>query len=148
MNPFFTRTCTAPLLALATAFITAISSTKAENDRPNLIFVLSDDIAQGDLGVYGQELIRTPNLDRLSNEGTRYLSAYTGTSVCAPARTSFFTGLHMGNSPTRANRELQPEGQLPLPPNTVTIAKILKDAGYHTATMGKWGMGMFDTSGS
>ncbi|MFK8115595.1 MAG: arylsulfatase [Rubripirellula sp.] len=117
-------------------------------ERPNLIFVLSDDIAQGDLGVYGQELIQTPNLDRLCKEGTRYLSAYTGTSVCAPTRTSFFTGLHMGNCPTRANREIQPEGQRPLPPNTVTIGKILKAAGYKTATMGKWGMGMFDTSGS
>jgi len=116
--------------------------------RPNLIFVLSDDIAQGDLGVYGQELIKTPNLDQLCREGTRYLSAYTGTSVCAPARSSFFTGLHTGHCPTRANREIRPEGQRPLPPNTVTIAKILKAAGYKTATMGKWGMGMFHTSGS
>ncbi|MFC1758774.1 arylsulfatase [Planctomycetota bacterium] len=117
-------------------------------DRPNLIFVLSDDIAQGDLGSYGQQLIQTPNLDRLCNEGTRYLSAYTGTSVCAPARSSFFTGLHMGHCPTRANREIQTEGQRPLPANTVTIGKILKSAGYKTATMGKWGMGMFDTTGS
>ncbi len=117
-------------------------------DKPNLIFVLSDDIAQGDLGVYGQKLIQTPNLDRLCNEGTRYLSAYTGTSVCAPARSSFFTGLHMGHCPTRANREIGSEGQRPLPPSTVTIAKLLKAAGYNTATMGKWGMGMFDTSGS
>lgn len=126
----------------------SVSTDAAENRRPNLIFVLSDDIAQGDLGVYGQELIQTPNLDRLCNEGTRYLSAYTGTSVCAPARSSFMTGLHMGHCPTRANREIQPEGQRPLPPNTVTVAKILKEAGYATATMGKWGMGMFDTSGS
>jgi len=117
-------------------------------EKPNLIFVLSDDIAQGDLGVYGQKLIQTPNLDRLCNEGTRYLSAYTGTSVCAPARSSFFTGLHMGHCPIRANREIKPEGQRPLPPNTVTIAKILKGAGYRTACMGKWGMGMFHTSGS
>lgn len=117
-------------------------------EKPNLIFILSDDIAQGDVGAYGQKLIQTPNIDRLSKEGTRYLSAYSGTSVCAPARSSFFTGLHMGHCPTRANRELQPEGQRPLPPDTVTIAKILKSAGYSTATMGKWGMGMFDTSGS
>ncbi len=117
-------------------------------DRPNLIFVLSDDIAQGDVGAYGQQLIQTPNIDRLCREGTRYLSAYTGTSVCAPSRSSFFTGLHMGHCPTRANREIQPEGQRPLPPNMVTIGKILKSAGYKTATMGKWGMGMFDTPGS
>jgi arylsulfatase A-like enzyme len=121
---------------------------QAAERKPNLIFVLSDDIAQGDMGAYGQKLIQTPNLDRLCKEGTRYLSAYSGSSVCAPARSSFFTGLHMGNCPTRANREIQPEGQRPLPPDTVTIARILKTQGYHTATMGKWGMGMFDTSGS
>ena len=120
----------------------------AEARKPNLIFILSDDIAQGDIGVYGQKLIKTPNLDRLCNEGTRYLSAYTGTSVCAPARSSFFTGLHMGHCPTRANREAKPEGQRPLPADTVTVAKLLKSAGYRTATMGKWGMGMFDTTGS
>ncbi|MGI9472273.1 MAG: arylsulfatase [Rubripirellula sp.] len=135
------------LLAIAVSVL-CLPSLSLAAERPNLIFVLSDDIAQGDLGVYGQELIQTPNLDRLCNEGTRYLSAYTGTSVCAPTRTSFFTGLHMGNCPTRANREIQPEGQRPLPPDTVTIGKILKAAGYKTATMGKWGMGMFDTSGS
>lgn len=117
-------------------------------DKPNLIFILSDDIAQGDVGAYGQKLIQTPNIDQLCREGTRYMCAYTGTSVCAPARSSFFTGLHMGHCPTRANREVQPEGQRPLPPDTVTVAKILKSAGYSTATMGKWGMGMFDTSGS
>jgi arylsulfatase A len=133
---------------LLTAIVMAALSVTAQAKQPNLIFILSDDIAQGDLGVYGQKLIKTPNLDRMCNEGTRYLSAYTGTSVCAPARSSFFTGLHMGHCPTRANRELRPEGQRPLPPNTVTVAKILKSAGYKTATMGKWGMGMFDTSGS
>jgi len=120
----------------------------AETRKPNLIFILSDDIAMGDVGAYGQKLIQTPNLDRLIGEGTRYDCAYTGTSVCAPARSSFFTGLHMGHCPTRANREVKPEGQRPLPPDTVTIAKVLKTQGYHTATMGKWGMGMFDTSGS
>ncbi|MGI9244273.1 MAG: arylsulfatase [Verrucomicrobiales bacterium] len=138
---------TLPLVVLGILSLGLLANLGAAQP-PNLIFVLSDDIAQGDLGVYGQKLIKTPNLDRLSNEGTRYLSAYTGTSVCAPARSSFFTGLHMGHCPTRANRELQPEGQRPLPPNTVTIGKILKSAGYKTATMGKWGMGMFDTSGS
>ena len=134
------------LTFLLATWIPAAIGTSAE--KPNLIFVLSDDIAQGDLGVYGQKLIQTPNLDRLCREGTRYLSAYTGTSVCAPARSSFFTGLHMGHCPTRANREIQPEGQRPLPEGIVTVGKTLKSAGYRTATMGKWGMGMFDTSGS
>ena len=116
--------------------------------KPNLIFILSDDVAQGDLGCYGQKLIQTPRLDQMAREGTRYMQAYCGTSVCAPSRTSVMTGLHTGHSPIRANREIQPEGQMPLPAGTLTIASVLKDNGYATACMGKWGMGMFDTTGS
>lgn len=139
-----------PLAATVVAAVLAVagSPTAEAADPPNLIFVLSDDIAMGDVGAYGQELIQTPNIDRLCAGGTRYLSAYTGTSVCAPARSSFFTGLHMGHCPTRANRELGAEGQRPLPAGQVTVARILKSAGYRTATVGKWGMGMFDTPGS
>jgi arylsulfatase A-like enzyme len=125
------------------AAVTAFSA-----DKPNIIFILADDLAMGDIGAYGQTLIKTPNLDRMAQGGTRYLSAYAGTSVCAPSRSSLMTGLHMGHCPIRANREIKPEGQKPLPPNTVTIASLLKQAGYATACMGKWGMGMFDTSGS
>ena len=117
-------------------------------DRPNLIFVLSDDVAQGDLGCYGQKLIKTPCLDRMASEGTRYLQAYCGTSVCAPSRASFFTGLHSGHCPIRGNYEVAPEGQLPLPADSVTVAKVLKQQGYATATFGKWGMGFFDSTGS
>ncbi len=116
--------------------------------RPNLVFILADDVAQGDLGCYGQKLIQTPNLDRMAAEGTRYLQAYCGTTVCAPSRTSLMTGLHMGHAPIRANREIQPEGQMPLPASTCTVAQVLKGQGYTTACMGKWGMGLFDTTGS
>jgi arylsulfatase A-like enzyme len=136
------------LAALTPLFLIAPKAIGADARKPNLIFILSDDVSMGDLGAYGQKLIHTPNLDQLCKEGTRYTSAYTGTSVCAPARSSFFTGLHMGHCPTRANREIKPEGQLPIPENTVTVGSVLKSAGYQTATMGKWGMGMFDTSGS
>ncbi|NQU24355.1 MAG: sulfatase-like hydrolase/transferase, partial [Candidatus Nealsonbacteria bacterium] len=117
-------------------------------EKPNIIFILSDDIAQGDLGCYGQKLIQTPHLDRMAAEGTRYMQAYTGTTVCAPTRSSLMTGLHMGHCPVRANREIRPEGQMPLPEGTYTVAKLLKTNGYATACVGKWGMGMFDTSGS
>ncbi|MDR2850203.1 MAG: sulfatase-like hydrolase/transferase, partial [Verrucomicrobiota bacterium] len=116
--------------------------------KPNLIFILSDDLAQGDLGCYGQKLIQTPHLDRLASEGTRYTQAYSGTTVCAPSRTSLMTGLHMGHSPIRANREIKPEGQLPLPAETLTVAQVLKTQGYATACVGKWGMGRFDSTGS
>ena len=116
--------------------------------KPNIIFILSDDLAQGDVGAYGQKLIQTPRLDRMAREGTRYLQAYCGTSVCAPSRTSLLTGLHSGHAPVRGNWEVPVEGQLPLPASTVTVAQILKTAGYATAVMGKWGMGMFDSTGS
>ena len=120
----------------------------AEPRKPNIIFILSDDLAQGDIGCYGQKLIRTPNLDRMAKEGTRFSQGYCGTTVCAPSRTSLMVGQHSGHSPVRANREIKPEGQLPLPAGTITVAKILQDNGYATACMGKWGMGMFDTTGS
>ena len=116
--------------------------------KPNFIFVLSDDVAQGDLGCYGQKLIQTPRIDQMAAEGTRYLQAYCGTSVCAPSRSSFFTGLHTGHCPVRGNYEVPPEGQLAIPDETVTIAEVAKGAGYSTATFGKWGMGFFDSSGS
>ncbi len=138
-----------PLILIAlTALVPLLSPRAGEASPPNFIFVLSDDIAQGDLGCYGQELIQTPRLDQMAAEGTRYLQAYCGTSVCAPSRASFFTGLHSGHCPIRGNYEVPPEGQLPLPANTVTIAEVAKAANYATATFGKWGMGFFNTTGS
>ena len=131
--------------AIVTTFLATTISSAA--DTPNFIFVLSDDIAQGDLGCYGQKLIQTPRLDQMAAEGTRYLQAYCGTSVCAPSRSSFFTGLHTGHCPVRGNYEVPPEGQLPLPDEVVTIAEVAKSANYSTATFGKWGMGYFDTTG-
>ena len=116
--------------------------------KPNVIFVLSDDLAQGDLGCYGQKLIKTPTLDAMAKDGMRFTQAYCGTSVCAPSRTSLMIGRHMGHSPIRGNREVQPEGQKPLPEGTYTVAKLFRDNGYATACVGKWGMGLFDTPGS
>src|SRR5687768_6790373 len=98
------------LLALIVLAFSSVAP--AAEKKPNIIFILSDDIAQGDLGCYGQKLIKTPNLDRMAAEGTRFEQAYCGTSVCAPSRTSLMIGRHMGHSPVRANREIQPEGQM------------------------------------
>ena len=121
---------------------------RAADRPPNIVFILSDDLGQGQLGCYGQKLIQTPRLDRMAAEGTRFTQAYTGTSVCAPSRASLMSGLHMGHCPIRANREVEPEGQRPLPEDTRTVAQILKGAGYATACTGKWGLGMWDTTGS
>ena len=132
------------LLAIVCAALLAALSV----ERPNIVFILSDDIAQGDLGCYGQKLIKTPRLDRMAAEGVRFTQAFCGDAVCAPSRASLMTGLHPGHCPIRANREIQPEGQMPLPAETPTAAQLLKRQGYATACVGKWGMGMFDTSGS
>ena len=137
------------MIRLLLFFLTIIPGLCRAAEKPNIIFILSDDLAMGDLGCYGQKLIRTPHLDRMAQEGTRFTQAYCGTSVCAPSRSSLMTGLHSGHCPVRANWEIAPgEGQQPLPAGTVTVAQILKGAGYATACMGKWGMGMFDTTGS
>ncbi|MGL6074704.1 MAG: arylsulfatase [Fimbriiglobus sp.] len=133
------------LLSLAFLFWLGIVNAA---EKPNVIFILSDDLAQGDLGCYGQKLIKTPNLDTMATQGTRFTQAYCGTSVCAPSRTSLMIGQHTGHSPIRANREIIPEGQKPLPAGTYTVAKMFQDNGYATACIGKWGMGMFDTTGS
>jgi arylsulfatase A len=119
-----------------------------EASPPNIIFILSDDLAQGDVGVYGQKTILTPRLDRMAAEGTRFTQTYCGTTVCAPSRASLMTGLHSGHCPVRGNWEIQTGGQKPLPAETITVAEILKSRGYATGVVGKWGMGFFDTTGS
>jgi arylsulfatase A len=138
------------ILMTAAAYPARAVSAPDAGGRPTIIFILGDDIAQGDLGCYGQKLIQTPNLDRMAVEGTRYLQAYAGTSVCAPSRTSLMTGLHVGHTPSRGNKKPPGtrEGQWPLGAKTLTVAELLKMRGYATACMGKWGMGYFDTTGS
>ncbi len=117
-------------------------------DRPNIIFILADDLGYGDLGCYGQKQIQTPNIDRLAAEGMRFTDHYAGTTVCAPSRCSLMTGLHTGHTYVRGNREVQPMGQLPLPADTVTLPKVLRQAGYTTALIGKWGLGGPDSTGT
>jgi arylsulfatase A-like enzyme len=109
--------------------------------RPNIVFVLADDLGWGELGAYGQKKIRTPSLDRLAAEGMRFTRHYSGSPVCAPSRSVLLTGLHPGHTPIRDYKELQPEGQWPLPAATVTLAERLKARGYVTGATGKWGLG-------
>ena len=123
------------------------SVAQAQSSRPNIIFILADDLGYGDLGAYGQQKIETPNLDALAKKGTRFTQFYAGSTVCAPSRCSFMTGLHTGHTAVRGNMGTQPEGQTPLPDSVVTIAMLLKKAGYITAAFGKWGLGYITTSG-
>lgn len=110
-------------------------------DRPNIIFILADDLGYGDLGCYGQKQIRTPNLDRIAAEGMRFTQCYAGSTVCAPSRCCLMTGLHGGHALVRGN------DRVPLRPQDVTVAKVLKAAGYRTGIIGKWGLGEPDSTG-
>jgi arylsulfatase A len=126
-------------LLFSTSFLTTIAF--AAQKPPNVIFILADDLGYGDVGCFGQKLIRTPNIDRLAAEGMRFTQAYAGTTVCAPSRCAFMTGLHTGHCPIRGNKEIKPEGQEPMPGDTFTVAHLMKRAGYTTALIGKWGLG-------
>lgn len=116
-------------------------------DKPNVIFILADDLGYGDIGCYGQKLIATPNIDKLAAGGMRFTNFYAGTSVCAPSRSALMTGQHTGHTPIRGNREVQPEGQLEIPDAAFTIAELFKKANYATGAFGKWGLGFVGTSG-
>ncbi len=87
----------------------------AQQRKPNIVFILADDLGYGDLGAYGQQKIKTPNIDRMAKNGMRFTSFYAGTSVCAPSRSSLITGQHTGHTYVRGNKEIQPEGQEPWP---------------------------------
>lgn len=115
--------------------------------QPNIILIVADDLGYGDLGCYGQRKIATPNIDKLAATGMRFTQFYAGTTVCAPSRASLMTGLHTGHTPIRGNRGFKPEGQFPLPDSSLTIAAVLKKAGYATAAFGKWGMGYPGSTG-
>jgi len=113
----------------------------AEAKKPNIIFIMADDLGVGDLSCYGQEKFETPNIDRLATEGMKFTQHYSGSTVCAPTRSVLMTGLHTGHTPVRGNAEVKPVGQEPIPGDTVTLPKLLKEAGYATGAFGKWGLG-------
>ena len=100
------------LFSFLPVFLAGIYSTSAaQQKKPNIILILADDLGVGDVGVYGQQKIKTPNLDRLAKDGLQFNQFYTGTSVCAPSRSSLMTGQHTGHTPIRGNKATQPEGQ-------------------------------------
>jgi len=115
--------------------------------KPNIVFILADDLGYGDLSCYGQQNFQTPNLDKMAAGGMRFTQHYSGTTVCAPSRSSLMTGQHTGHTPIRGNKEWQPEGQWPMKAEAVTVAEILKQAGYTTGAFGKWGLGFVGTEG-
>ena len=151
------------LITCITLFIVSCSlNKKSVEDLPNFIFILADDLRYGELGVLGQQLIETPNLDALAKSGMILTDHYSGAPVCAPARAILMTGLHAGHNPVRGNSEWGErgdvwsfksmfensnlEGQRPMPDSIRTIANILKSNGYKTGMVGKWGLGAPNTT--
>lgn len=125
--------------------------------RPNIIYILTDDLGYGDLGCYGQKIIRTPRLDGMAAQGMRFTDHYSGSTVCAPSRCVLMTGKHTGHSSVVNNAEIDRRtvemgdkgaaGQQPLKEGEVTLARLAKRAGYRTACIGKWGMGSRKSTG-
>jgi arylsulfatase A len=133
----------ASLIALA---ISRLSWAAEIPKKPNVIFILADDLGYGDVGCFGQKKIQTPNLDRMATEGMRFTQAYAGTTVCAPSRCALMTGQHTGHCYIRGNKEHKPEGQEPMPADTFTVAHLMEKAGYLTGMIGKWGLGKPDSA--
>lgn len=120
--------------------------------KPNIIYILADDLGYRELGCYGQQIIKTPNLDRLAAEGMRFTNHYSGSAVCAPSRCVLLTGMHTGHAYVRGNYEIGKwysfQGQLPIKDSIVTLPEMLKSAGYVTGGFGKWGLGNSGSEGA
>src|SRR5512141_856716 len=114
----------------------AATLTAAPARKPNIVYIMADDLGYSDVGPDGQEKIRTPNIDRLAADGMRFTDSYSGCTVCAPCRSVLMTGLHMGHTPIRSK-----PGGVPILPGATTVADILTKAGYATGMFGKWGLG-------
>ena len=114
--------------------------------RPNIIFILSDDLSWGDLGCYGQQQIKTPHIDRLAGGGIRFTNAYAGNSVCAPSRSCLMQGLHPGHARVRNNSYQSYRHALQA--EDITVASLLQGAGYKTGLFGKWGLGLSSQYGT
>lgn len=142
-----------PSLALVSAFTACTGGGKQQSQettsvqKPNIVYILADDLGYGDLSCYGQTRFKTPNIDRMAREGMVFTQHYAGCSVCAPSRSSLMTGLNTGHTPIRGNKEWNPEGQWPMPSETYTVAEMLKTAGYVTGGFGKWGLGYPGSAG-
>ncbi|MFK5921176.1 MAG: arylsulfatase [Verrucomicrobiota bacterium] len=135
------------LFALALVFTVWASSAQAADQKPNIVFIMADDLGYSELGSYGQKKIRTPHLDQLAKEGMRFTRHYSGNAVCAPSRCVLMTGKHPGHAWVRTNKATKPLGQEPIPASEVTVAELLQKQGYATGAFGKWGLGRPGSSG-
>lgn len=131
---------------MVAAFAMFAASAFGQKPRPNIILIYADDLGYGDIGPFGQRYIKTPNLDKMAASGVRFTNFYASAPVCAPSRASLMTGMHQGHAVIRGNNSDKGE-RVPLRPEDVTIAEVLKTAGYRTGVVGKWGLGEAGTTG-
>ncbi len=135
------------LFVLLLAITLVNCKTEIKQQRPNIIFIMADDLGYGDIEPFGQKLIETPHLSRMANEGMKFTNHYAGTSVCAPSRCSLITGMHTGRTEVRGNLQAPDGGQMPISDEAVTVGELLQSAGYTTGMVGKWGLGNYGTTG-
>src|SRR4051812_39396300 len=114
---------------IASLLLLFAAGVAATAERPNIVFIMADDLGYGDIGAFGQTKIRTPNIDQLAKQGMRLTQCYAGNAVCAPSRCVLMTAMHPGHAQVRNNREIQPEGQHPLKEGTVTLPRLLQSVG-------------------
>lgn len=136
------------MIVAGSLILPLFSCSRTQESKPNVIFILADDLGYGDLRCTGQKFFETPNIDRLASQGMFFSEHYAGTAVSAPSRSSLVTGLHTGHTPIRGNREVLPEGQQPLPGDTYTVFDLFKSCGYATGVFGKWGLGYPGSEGA
>ena len=136
-------------LATVIVYIASFTTQAQYSTKPNVIYILADDLGYGDLSCYGQKKFETPNIDKLAARGIKFTQHYSGSAVCAPSRSTLMTGQHTGHTSIRGNAERGKnlEGQLSMDGTEVTIADIFKNAGYTTGAFGKWGLGFIDSEG-
>ncbi|QDV58159.1 arylsulfatase [Rosistilla oblonga] len=139
--------CKSLLAAVAMLWVTTSLAAADSPTPPNVVFILADDLGYRELGSFGQQLIKTPHLDKLAKQGMRLTQHYSGNAVCAPSRCVLMTGKHPGHAEVRSNKSTPPEGQWPIPDSDITLAELLSGEGYATGAFGKWGLGGPDSSG-
>ncbi len=132
---------------LAWAFGLVLAGVAREAGRPNIIFILADDLGYGEIGPYGQKVIETPHLDRMAMEGMKFTQFYAGSTVCAPSRSVLMTGQDTGHTRVRGNAGRALLEAQSLQAGDVTVADVLRRAGYATGLIGKWGLGLEDSGG-
>lgn len=130
-----------PILLLLACLATMVQAA----EKPNVIYILADDLGMGDLGIYGQQKLKTPNIDRIGLEGMKFTDHYSGNTVCSPSRAVLMTGQHPGHVHCRGNGD---EDRFALDPDMTTLPRLFKNAGYATGAFGKWGLGHTDLEGN